>query len=577
MYKKYCLIVSILLIIPIFTTSMEVEEEEEKVEQKEQQKIYIQTNDNRTFIFSSDFPLFSQSTFFRPMMEGGFQEKGTKANPIILPSINGKQLEFIVRFIKIKTDPLKQYLQDFDISKLIETINLLSDIDNLSQLIVASDFLDVKGILEFMVPHLVKHLQNSNVLNAWLKSGGNELLDENEALSDLMKQNLTRKIIKIMLTPQYLQQKKSIPSDILTGHSGWVKSVAFSPDGTILASGSADGTIKLWDTKTGTEIRTFTEHKRPVESVAFSPDGTILASESDYEVPKFWNVKTGKEILMFTENKNLVRSATFSPNGTMLALGLKDGTIKFCKVKTDTEMRTLTCTKMRILTGHTGSVLTLAFNQNGTVLASGSLDMTVKIWNVEMGTEICTLTGHKTHLLSVVFSPDGTILASTEFLALLATVKFWNVKTCTEILTFPEHIFSVAFNPDGTILASGSVDRTIKLWDVKMGTEIRILTGHNEWIFSVAFSPDGTILASGSWDKTIRLWHLIDLQKIEQLSTPELLLIHAWQHAEIINLQTYQELNTIYKQASDSVKKLIKTLTPQPEKSWWQGLLQWKR
>ena len=171
MYKKYCLIASILLIIPLFTTSMEVEEEEEEEQQRTHIlemitgrsffQIHIQTNDNRTFIFPSNHPLFSQSTFFRAMIEGGFKEKGTKANPISLQSIDSNQLEFIVKFIKIKTDPkkLKRYLQDLNI-------------DDLNQLIVASNFLGVKEALKFVVPHLVKQLQDPDMLNAWLQVGG---------------------------------------------------------------------------------------------------------------------------------------------------------------------------------------------------------------------------------------------------------------------------------------------------------------------------------------------------------------------------------------------------------------------
>ena len=571
MYKKYCLIVSILLIIPIFTTSMEVEEKQQRIHILEMItgrsffNIHIQTSDKRSFIFHSDHPLFSQSTFFRPMIEGGFQEKGTKSNPIILRSINGNQLELIVKFIEIKTKPtkpLKQYLQDFDINQLIETTNFFSDIDKLSKFLENTDFLGVKGILEFMVPHLVKYLQDPNLLNKWLQSGGNELLGENEELSDRMKQNLTRKIIKIILTPQYLpqylQQKKSIPFDVLAGHKGFVKSVAFSPDGKILASGSVDGTIKLWNVKTGTEIRTFTGHKGGVYSVAFISYGTILASGSADMTIKFWNVETGTEIHTPTGHTDAVLSVEFSPDNTILASGSADVAIKFWNVETGTEIHTPTPT------GHKRIVFSVAFSPDGTILASGSVDGEIKFWNVETGTEIRALTGHKHVVYSVEFSPDGTILASG---SADGTIKLWDVKTGAEIYTFTGHknfVYSLAFNPDGTILVSGSADRTIKFWNVATGTEIHTPTptGHKGMVFSVAFSPDGTILASGSADGIIRLWHLIDLQEIEQLSTLELLLIHAWQHAGIINLQTYQELNTIYDQASDSVKKLIKTLTP---------------
>ena len=627
MYKKYCLIASILLIIPLFTTAMEVEEEKqqrthilEMITGRSFFPIHIQTNDNRTFIFPSNHPLFSQSTFFRSMMEGGFKEKGTKANPIILQSINGNQFKLIVEFIKIKTKPtkptkpLKQYLQDFDINKLIEltNINKLSqlleatnflgvkglfesivpyfikqlqnlDINALNELIMKKAFISVNGVLELIVPHLVKQLQNPEVLDAWLKEKWNELLDENKELSDLIRQNLTN---KIKPTPQYLQKKKSIPFDILSGHKGDIYSVAFSSDGKMLASGGADKTIKLWDIKTGKVIHTFIGHKGIVYSVRFSPNGKTLASGSEDETIKLWNIETGTDTHTFIGHKSSVYSVAFSPDGTTLASGSAK-TIKLWNMETYKEIHTFREISTFHLSPefrefHTYSVV---FSPNGKILASGSMDMTIKLWNIETGKEIPTSYRHNGQVLSVVFSPNGKILASG---SMDMTIKLWNIETGKEIRTlFTGHnfVYSVVFNTNGTILAAGSEHGTIKLWNVKTGTEIRtFFTGHKDFVRSVAFNPYDTILASGLRDGTIRLWHLIDLQDIEQLSILELLLIHAWQHAGIINLQTYQELNTIYNQASGLVKKLIKTLTsqpkiliPPPEKTWWQRLIPWKK
>ena len=534
MYKKYCLIASILLMIPFITTAMEVEVKPE--EQKKIEWIYIQTNDGATLVFPENSPLFTLSEFFRAIAAGKFVKQGTADNPIILPKIDGNQLMLIRNFIVRKKDPekLKRYLQDLNIN-------------DLNQLIVANDFLDVQKLSESVTPYLIKQLQDPDVLNAWLQVGGNQMLAENKELSDHMKQHLAR---SIKPTPCYLQQKKSIPSDVLKGHLKVVSSVAFSPDGTILASGSWDDTIKLWDIKTGTKIRTLTGHKYWVRSVAFSPDGTTLASGSEDRTIKLWNVKTGTEIRTLTGHELVVTAVAFSPDGTTLASGSYDYTIKLWNVKTGTEIRTLT--------GHWKVVSSVVFSPDGTILASGSWDDTIKLWNIKTSTEIRTLTGHSISVNSVAFNPNGTTLASGSE---DRTIKLWNVKTGTKIHKLTGHtdwVRSVAFSPDGTTLASGSEDRTIKLWNVKTGTEIRTLTGHELVVTAVAFSPDGTILASGS-DDNIRLWHLIDLQDLAQLSTLELLLIHAWQHAGIINLNTYPELNTIYNQASD----LAKTLMPQ--------------
>ena len=505
MYKKYCLIASILLIIPLFTTAMEVDE---GVEAKEQKWIYIQTSDDATFVFSSDSQLLSQAKFFRPITEGGFLEKGTADNPIILQSIDSKQLLLIHKFIIIKTDSekLKRYLK---------TLN----INDLNQLIVANDFLDVKGVLELTVPYFVKQLQEPNVLNTWLQAGGNELLGENKELSDHMKHHIAN---KIRPTPQYLREKKPKLFNVIKGHKKKVMSIAFDHNGKTLASGSTDNTVKLWDVKTGNQRRTF-KNIIGLKSIVFNPNGIMLALVLKYPDIKFWDIKKGAEIRNFTKHKYSLHreygSVALSSDGTMIALGLSGN--KF------------------------------------------------KIWNLETDKKIHTLIGHNAWPLSVAFNPDGTMLASGSS---RGTIKFWNLETGKEIHTPTEHegwIRSVAFSPDNTILASGSSRSTIKLWNVKTGTEIRSFTVYTHTVYSVAFSPDGTILASGLEDGRIFLWCLIDLEEIKKLSIFELLLIHAWQHIEIINLKTYSELNTIYNQASD----LAKTLIPQQEKTWWQYLL----
>ncbi len=543
-YQKHYLIASILLIMPLFTTAMEVKKKK-KAEQKEQQWRYIQTNDGATVGISPKSLLFSKSGFFKAITNGRFEKKGIADNPIILESINKTQLKLIHQYIVKEKSPKKsfeRYLQDYNI-------------DNLNQLIVTSDFLCVKGIFKFVVPCLIKKLQNPNVLNNWLKAGWSKLLTENEEVSDYIKKNLTR---NIKPTPQYLEQKKSIISKVLEGHNERVSSVAFSSDGAMIASGSWDNTVKIWDVETGAEIHTLTGHHGTVDSVEFSPDSTTLASGSRFLTSKFWNVKIGTEILMFPENKSLIYSVTFSPNGIILALGLNDGTIKFCKLKTGAEM----CT----LTGHTDSVFSLKFSQNGNMLASGSRDKTVKIWDVETGVEMRTLTGHQNYVISVAFSHDGKILVSIPW---LGKIKFWKVKTGTEISDFighTKHVNTIAFSPDSIMFASGSYDKKIRFWKVKTGNRIRTFTGHTDYVNAIAFSPDSIMFVSGSKDNTIRLWRLIDLQDIEQLSPLELLFIHAQQHTKIINLkQTYSELYKIYNQASDLAKALI---TPQKESCW---------
>jgi len=331
---------------------------------------------------------------------------------------------------------------------------------------------------------------------------------------------------------------------ILAGHSDRVNSVAFSPDGRTLASGSGskmdiaydvkdpgwpatDNAIKLWDVASGTEIRTLTGHSDRVNSVVFSPDGSTLASGSgsntigwtvdnfdlDPTGPgtidntiKLWDVNTGTEIRNLVGHSAAVRSVAFSPDSHTLASGsgsnasIQGDLIKLWDVASGAEIRTLTGRNRY------DGVLSVAFSPDGLTLASGNYDNTIKLWDTSSGTEITTLAGHSNSVYSVAFSPDGRVLASGSS---DRTIKLWDVASGTEIRTLTGNsnvVLSVAFSPDGLTLASGCIDSTIKLWDVASGMEIKTLTGHTDQVRCVTFSPDGQTLASGSWDGTIRLW-----------------------------------------------------------------------
>jgi WD40 repeat protein len=248
----------------------------------------------------------------------------------------------------------------------------------------------------------------------------------------------------------------------LTGHSAWVNSIAFSPDGQTLASGSDDGIIKLWDVRTGQEKRTLKGHSVSVHSIAFSPDGQTLACGS-FKMIQLWKVST----------------AGWKPN----------------------------------LYGHSGAVDSVVFSPDGQTLASASsVDGTIKLWNISTGQEQLTLK-HPDWVYFVAFSPDGQTFASGGGYKERA-IKLWDVHTWREKSTLQGHsdkIRSIAFSPDGQTIASGSQDKTIKLWDVHTGQEKLTLKGHLDAVYSVAFSPDGlTLFSSGYFkDEAIKIWRVI--------------------------------------------------------------------
>ena len=287
------------------------------------------------------------------------------------------------------------------------------------------------------------------------------------------------------------------------GQTQAVRGVAFSRDGTTVASAGNDSTVKLWNVTTRSVIRTL-EHDSRVVAVQFSPDGKTLASHSDEVI--LWETATGVKIATLLRSYS-AGSVAFSPDGTILAAGSPDNKVRFWDISTGGEIAT-------IAHGRIGPGLyAVTFSLDGTLLASGSQDGKIKLWDVATYREIATLDAHTEAVFSVAFSPDGTTLASAGIKRDStgdrdSTVKLWDVSRRETIATLDAHsgwIRTLAFSPHGTVLASGSYDNTVRLWDVEtrhnfatLGTEnTTSLGGHLGRVHAVAFSPSGDTLASG--------------------------------------------------------------------------------
>ncbi len=291
-------------------------------------------------------------------------------------------------------------------------------------------------------------------------------------------------------------------------HDNWVFSAVFSPRGDQLLTGSADQTACLWNARTGAKIRCFRGHTGCVRSAVFSPDGRRLLTASFDNTARLWDLASGKEIGRFTGHTAAVHSAAFAPNGLRIVTAGWDQTVRVWDVET---FRELHCFR-----GHAGRVYTAMFTMDGAKIASGGSDRTVRIWDVRSGQEVHRLDGHADVIYSVAVSPDGRHVAST---GEDHSIRLWdlhNGKLVRLLDAPPEVFFSVAFSPDGSHLLAGSQRLTAHLFSAENGARLTGFVGRSEKIYAVAASANGEQLLTGGMDCTARLW---DLRSGQQLRT----------------------------------------------------------
>jgi WD40 repeat protein len=281
----------------------------------------------------------------------------------------------------------------------------------------------------------------------------------------------------------------------LTGHSDYVNSVAYSPDGTMLASASSDHTVKLWNAKTGQLMATCAGHSKAVKSVAFAPNGKFFVSAGSDGLVQLWDAQTHRMVLTIENHSpNLAISDRF--------LALTIGGNSLDNIGGKVQLWNYATGQMVATLPESGN--RAVFSPDGKTLATANWQGMIKLWNVD--DQRPTKSFSSGGVFSLAFSPDGSTLA---WAANSGDIGLWQlVNDRPRMLNKAGgRIMCVAFSPDGQTLATAHQSHEISLWDVASGQMLRTLRGHGNGVWAVAFSPDGRSLASGSFDNTVMLWN----------------------------------------------------------------------
>jgi small GTP-binding protein len=305
----------------------------------------------------------------------------------------------------------------------------------------------------------------------------------------------------ITVTPEEQIAKEQFLKRVISmGHTGPIQSVAWSPDGKQVLSGSDDKTLRQWEISSGRCLRVFEGHTDSVWSVAWSPDGKHALSGSSDNTVRLWEISSGRCLLVFEGHTASVWSVAWSPDGKQALSGSEDKTIRQWEISSGH------C--LRVFEGHTVSVWSVVWSPDGKQALSGSDDKTVRQWEISSGRCLSVFEGHTHRVFSVAWSPDGkqALSGSPD-----NTVRQWEILSGRCLRVFEGHtasVWSVAWSPDGKQALSGSADKTVRQWEISSGRCLRVFEGHTDSVLSVAWSPDGKQILSGSDDHTVLQWEI---------------------------------------------------------------------
>ena len=300
----------------------------------------------------------------------------------------------------------------------------------------------------------------------------------------------------------------------MTGHSAAVHGAAFSPDGRRVVIAGQDAAVKIWDVRTGREMRTLRRGSGPVSSVAFSPDGQRFVTGSSDTTATVWNAQTGDVLrILSVDDAKLspgpVTCVAFSPDGRRIVTGGGNKMATVWDAEAGEVVLFLSWASV-LQPGHSGAVTAVSFSPDNQHVLTGSVDGTAMIRRVDGVGRLVdhVLKGHTGGVWGAAFSPiadPSRVATSGED----GTARIWDSKTGKELLTLrghTRHVCSVVFSPDARRVATGSRDNTAKVWDAQTGKELLTFRGHSDNVSCVVFSPDGGRVLTASWDGTAKIW-----------------------------------------------------------------------
>ncbi len=297
---------------------------------------------------------------------------------------------------------------------------------------------------------------------------------------------------------------------VLSGHSGIVKSAAYSPDGTRIVTASSDKTIRIWDAQTGAQLAVFSGGGERLASAAYSPDGTRIVTASYDKTARVWDARTGAQLAVLSGHEDVVFGAAYSPDGSRIVTASADKTARIWDARTGAQLT--------LLSGHDAVVGSAGYSPDGSRIVTASDDKTARIWDARTGAQIAVLSGHGYAVYGAAYSPDGGRLVTA---SVDRTARVWDARTGAQLALLSGHrdvVASAVFSPDGTRIVTASGDKTVRIWDARTGAQLALLSGHTGIVSSAAYSPDGRRIVTAALDETARIWDARDGAPLTLLS-----------------------------------------------------------